>query len=85
MTSVSAMDPQPRNLAQLATALQSSWLNIPVNTKNLIGSLPARLAAACSAKGGYSPLFQAEVINMTGLLYTADKRIQNYGLVACSH
>ncbi|GBN52542.1 hypothetical protein AVEN_185532-1 [Araneus ventricosus] len=49
------MDPQPRNLAQLATALESAWLNIPVNTfRNLIGSLPARLAAVLSAKGGYS-------------------------------
>ncbi|GFX88403.1 hypothetical protein TNCV_2278711 [Trichonephila clavipes] len=26
------MDPQPRNLAQLATALESAWLNIPENT-----------------------------------------------------
>ncbi|GBL90185.1 hypothetical protein AVEN_130310-1 [Araneus ventricosus] len=46
------MDPQPRNLAQLATALESAWLNIPVNTfRNLIDSLPARLAAVRSAKG----------------------------------
>ncbi|GBM50487.1 hypothetical protein AVEN_254767-1 [Araneus ventricosus] len=52
---VRAMDPQPRNLAQLAAALESAWLNIPVNTfRNLIDSLPARLAAVCSAKGGYS-------------------------------
>ncbi|GBN81765.1 hypothetical protein AVEN_22855-1 [Araneus ventricosus] len=52
---VRAMDPQPRNLAQLATALESAWLNIPVNTfRNLIDSLPARLAAVRSAKGGYS-------------------------------
>ncbi|GBM31547.1 hypothetical protein AVEN_247242-1 [Araneus ventricosus] len=52
---VRAMDPQPRNLAQLATALESVWLNIPVNTfRNLIDSLPARLAAVRSAKGGYS-------------------------------
>ncbi|GFU90017.1 transposable element Tcb1 transposase [Trichonephila clavipes] len=29
---VRAMDPQPRNLAQLATALESAWLNIPENT-----------------------------------------------------
>ncbi|GBM11168.1 hypothetical protein AVEN_133905-1 [Araneus ventricosus] len=51
---VRAMDPQPRNLAQLATALESAWLNIPVNTfRNLIDSLPARLAAVRSAKGGY--------------------------------
>ncbi|KAH7960332.1 hypothetical protein HPB49_018729 [Dermacentor silvarum] len=53
----SAMDPQPRNLAQLATALESAWLNIPVNTfRNLIDSVPARrdLAAVRSAKGGYS-------------------------------
>ncbi|GIY40910.1 c4b-binding protein [Caerostris darwini] len=46
------MDPQPRNLAQLAPALESAWLNIPVNTfRNLIDSLPARLAAVRSAKG----------------------------------
>ncbi|GBM97248.1 hypothetical protein AVEN_254932-1 [Araneus ventricosus] len=52
---VRAMGPQPRNLAQLATALESAWLNIPVNTfRNLIDSLPARLAAVRSAKGGYS-------------------------------
>ncbi|GBM93554.1 hypothetical protein AVEN_153783-1 [Araneus ventricosus] len=52
---VRAMDPQPRNLAQLATALESAWLNIPVNTfRNLIDSLPALLAAVRSAKGGYS-------------------------------
>ncbi|GBN92122.1 hypothetical protein AVEN_80942-1 [Araneus ventricosus] len=47
----STMDPQPRNLAQLATALESAWLNIPVNTfRNLIDSLPARLAAVRFAK-----------------------------------
>ncbi|GBN63347.1 hypothetical protein AVEN_136055-1 [Araneus ventricosus] len=52
---VRAMDPQPHNLAQLATALESVWLNIPVNTfRNLIDSLPARLAVVRSAKGGYS-------------------------------
>ncbi|GBN88868.1 hypothetical protein AVEN_150974-1 [Araneus ventricosus] len=52
---VRAMDPHPRNLAQLATALESAWLNIPVNTfRNLIDSLPARLAEVRSAKGGYS-------------------------------
>ncbi|GBN55917.1 hypothetical protein AVEN_35452-1 [Araneus ventricosus] len=52
---VYAMDPQPRNLAQLTTVLESAWLNIPVNTfRNLIDSLPARLAAVRSAKGGYS-------------------------------
>ncbi|GBO39930.1 hypothetical protein AVEN_198750-1 [Araneus ventricosus] len=52
---VHAMDPQPRNLAQLVTALESVWLNIPVNTfRNLIDSLPARLAVVRSAKGGYS-------------------------------
>ncbi|GBM41431.1 hypothetical protein AVEN_129625-1 [Araneus ventricosus] len=52
---VRAMGPQPHNLAQLATALESAWLNIPVNTfRNLIDSLPARLAAVRSAKGGYS-------------------------------
>ncbi|GFU93741.1 transposable element Tcb1 transposase, partial [Trichonephila clavipes] len=52
---VRAMDPQPRNLAQLATALESAWLNIPENTfRDLSDSLPARLAAVHSAKGGYS-------------------------------
>ncbi|GBN76232.1 hypothetical protein AVEN_264024-1 [Araneus ventricosus] len=52
---VRAMDPQQRNLAQLATSLESAWLNIPVNTfRNLIDSLPARLAAVRSAKGGSS-------------------------------
>ncbi|GBM95158.1 hypothetical protein AVEN_128545-1 [Araneus ventricosus] len=52
---VRAIDPQPCNLAQLATALESAWLNIPVNTfRNLIDSLPARLAAVRNAKGGYS-------------------------------
>ncbi|GFV03193.1 transposable element Tcb1 transposase [Trichonephila clavipes] len=45
------MDPQPRNLAQLATALESAWLNIPENTfRDLSDSLPARLAAVRSAK-----------------------------------
>ncbi|GBM38690.1 hypothetical protein AVEN_54728-1 [Araneus ventricosus] len=49
------LDPQPLNLAQLATELESACLNIPVNTfRNLIDSLPARLAAVRSAKGGYS-------------------------------
>ncbi|KFM66064.1 Transposable element Tcb1 transposase, partial [Stegodyphus mimosarum] len=49
---VRAMDPQPRNLAQLATALESAWLNIPENTfRDLCDSLPARLAAVRSAKG----------------------------------
>ncbi|GBN94740.1 hypothetical protein AVEN_160914-1 [Araneus ventricosus] len=52
---VRAMDPQLRNLAQLAMALESAWLNIPVNTfRNLIDSLPAHLAVVRSAKGGYS-------------------------------
>ncbi|GBN15750.1 hypothetical protein AVEN_139065-1 [Araneus ventricosus] len=52
---VRPMDPQPRNLAKLATALESTWLIIPVNTfRNLIDFLPARLAAVRSAKGGYS-------------------------------
>ncbi|GFV08956.1 transposable element Tcb1 transposase [Trichonephila clavipes] len=52
---VRAMDPQPRNLAQLATVLELAWLNIPENAfRNLSDSLPARLAAVHSAKGGYS-------------------------------
>ncbi|GFU68105.1 transposable element Tc3 transposase [Trichonephila clavipes] len=52
---VRAMDPQPRNLAQLATALESAWLNISENTfRDLSDSLPARLAEVRSAKGGYS-------------------------------
>ncbi|GFW53695.1 probable phosphoenolpyruvate synthase [Trichonephila clavipes] len=46
------MDPQPRNLAQLATALELAWLNIPENTfRDLSDSLPARLAEVRSAKG----------------------------------
>ncbi|GFV31992.1 transposable element Tcb1 transposase [Trichonephila clavipes] len=46
------MDPQPRNLAQLATALESAWLNIPENTfRDLSDSLPAGLAAVHSGKG----------------------------------
>ncbi|GFU81348.1 transposable element Tcb1 transposase, partial [Trichonephila clavipes] len=45
------MNPQPRNLAQLATALESAWLNIPENTfRDLSDSLPTRLAAVHSAK-----------------------------------
>ncbi|GFX81619.1 transposable element Tcb1 transposase [Trichonephila clavipes] len=56
---VRAMDPQPRNLAQLATALESTWLNIPENTfRDLSDSLPTRLAAVRTAKGGYSGLCQ---------------------------
>ncbi|KFM75893.1 Transposable element Tcb1 transposase, partial [Stegodyphus mimosarum] len=52
---VRAMDPQPRNLAQLATALESAWLNIPENTfRDLCDSLPARLAAVRSAKATIS-------------------------------
>ncbi|GFV86048.1 DDE_3 domain-containing protein [Trichonephila clavipes] len=56
---VRTMDPHPRNLAQLATALESAWLNIPVNTfKNLIHSLSVGLAAVRSVKGGYSGFWQ---------------------------
>ncbi|KAL1434046.1 hypothetical protein MTO96_012040 [Rhipicephalus appendiculatus] len=44
-----------RNLSQLATSLESARLKNPVNTfKNITDSLPARLAAARSAKGVYS-------------------------------
>ncbi|GBN83879.1 hypothetical protein AVEN_267936-1 [Araneus ventricosus] len=58
------MDPQPRNLAQLATALESAWLNIPVNTfRNPIDSLPACLAVVRSAKGGYSGFSQDKQTN----------------------
>ncbi|GFY16964.1 transposable element Tcb1 transposase [Trichonephila clavipes] len=32
---VRAMDPHPRNLAQLATAQESAWFNITVNTCNV--------------------------------------------------
>ncbi|GFY00657.1 transposable element Tcb1 transposase [Trichonephila clavipes] len=47
---VRTMDPHQ----QLVKALESAWLNIPVNTfRNLIDSLPARLVAVRSAKGGY--------------------------------
>ncbi|GFW45195.1 DDE_3 domain-containing protein [Trichonephila clavipes] len=43
---VHAVDPYPRYLAQLATATESAWLNIPVNIfRNLIDSLRARFAA----------------------------------------
>ncbi|GFX49932.1 hypothetical protein TNCV_1031821 [Trichonephila clavipes] len=50
------MDPQPRNQAQLSTALESAWLNIPENTfRDLSDSLPARLAAVHSAKAGRRP------------------------------
>lgn len=52
---VRSMDPQPRNLQQLATELESAWLRIPVSTiQHLIDSLPARLAAVRAARGGYS-------------------------------
>ncbi|GFW67837.1 transposable element Tcb1 transposase [Trichonephila clavipes] len=52
---VRAMDPHQRNLAPLATALETAWLNIPVNTfRNLIDSLPTCLAAVRPVKGGYS-------------------------------
>ncbi|GFV46855.1 transposable element Tcb1 transposase [Trichonephila clavipes] len=51
------MDPQPRNLAQLATALESAWLNIPENTfRDLSDSLPARLAAVRSVKVVQQPM-----------------------------
>ncbi|GFT93236.1 uncharacterized protein TNCV_2220021 [Trichonephila clavipes] len=66
------MDPQPRNLAQLATALESAWLNIPENTfRDLSDSLPARLAAVRSAKDnehifggdqGYTPEIMEEIL-----------------------
>ncbi|GFW34642.1 hypothetical protein TNCV_952701 [Trichonephila clavipes] len=46
------MDPRPCNLAHLTTALESTWLNIPLNTfRCLIDSLFALLAAVHSAKG----------------------------------
>ncbi|GFV57352.1 transposable element Tcb1 transposase [Trichonephila clavipes] len=50
---VHAMDLHPRNLAHLAMALESAWLNIPVNTfRNPIDFHPARLAAVRFAKCG---------------------------------
>ncbi|GFV09088.1 uncharacterized protein TNCV_1834761 [Trichonephila clavipes] len=49
---VRAVNPHPLNVAKWVIALELAWLNIPVNTcKNLIGYLPARLAAVRSAKG----------------------------------
>ncbi|GFV34568.1 transposable element Tcb1 transposase [Trichonephila clavipes] len=64
---VRALDPHPRNLAQLATALKFTWPNIPVNTfRNLINSFPARLAAVRSAKSGYFLDFDSH-INVTGM------------------
>ncbi|GFW81797.1 DDE_3 domain-containing protein [Trichonephila clavipes] len=48
---VPAIDPHPRNLAQLPTAVESAGLNIPVNTfGNLIDSLPVLLAAVYFAR-----------------------------------
>ncbi|GFU11879.1 transposable element Tcb1 transposase [Trichonephila clavipes] len=59
------MDPQPRNLAQLATALESAWLNIPENTfRDLSDSLPLRLAVVRSAKGGYYGLLPDGITNV---------------------
>ncbi|GBO09667.1 hypothetical protein AVEN_69938-1 [Araneus ventricosus] len=64
---VRAIDPQPRNLVQLATALESAWLNTPVNTfRNLIDS-------SCTSRSG--PVCQRWLfwlltgghINVTGL------------------
>lgn len=49
------MDPQARNLAQQATALELTRLNIPVNPfQNITESLPGHLAAFRTAKDGYS-------------------------------
>ena len=46
------MDPQPRNLAQLANSLESAWLNGSMNTfKNLIYSIHVRFAVVHSRKG----------------------------------
>ncbi|GFV62084.1 uncharacterized protein TNCV_4108871 [Trichonephila clavipes] len=50
---VRSKDSYSRNLVQLATALEPTWFNIPVNTfRNLIDCFLARLAAVRSAKGG---------------------------------
>ncbi|KFM73749.1 Transposable element Tcb1 transposase, partial [Stegodyphus mimosarum] len=66
---VRAMDPQPRNLAQLATALESAWLNIPENTfRDLCDSLPARLAAVRSAKAIKSAVYHELVVSEMDLV-----------------
>lgn len=51
---VRAMDSQPRNLAQLATARETAWLRIKVNTyKNLNDYILARIEAIHTSKRGY--------------------------------
>ncbi|GBM02423.1 hypothetical protein AVEN_76475-1 [Araneus ventricosus] len=65
---VRAMDPQPRNLAQLATALESAWLNIPLNTfRNLIDSLPATSHSGPLCQRWLFWLLTGGHINVTGL------------------
>ncbi|GFV03367.1 DDE_3 domain-containing protein [Trichonephila clavipes] len=51
---VRTVDTHPRNLGQLAMALESAWRNMPVNTfRNLIDSLYVRLAAVLYAEDGF--------------------------------
>ena len=51
---VRAMDFYPRNLAQLAMALELAWLNIPVSTfRNLIYSFPPHPTAMNSTEGSF--------------------------------
>ncbi|GBN69650.1 hypothetical protein AVEN_147705-1 [Araneus ventricosus] len=61
------MDPQPRNLAQLATALESAWLNIPVNTfrhRRLVrGGKGGNCPLTCKSKGALPPHFSKFKIN----------------------
>ncbi|GFY00536.1 transposable element Tcb1 transposase [Trichonephila clavipes] len=84
------MDPQPRNLAQLATALESAWLNIPENTfRDLSDSLPARLAAVRSAKEGYIGRYTQPLQNTDGssqsTRYTSKGHPNHYPAVTAHH
>ncbi|GFT84560.1 hypothetical protein TNCV_714141 [Trichonephila clavipes] len=73
------MDPHTRNLAQLATSLASTWLNIPVNNfRNLIESLPARLADIRSVEGTVKKrdYTAAQLVNMLKALAKARRQRQ---------
>ncbi|GFS54192.1 transposable element Tcb1 transposase [Trichonephila clavipes] len=63
---VRAMDPQPRSLAQLATALESAWLNIPENTFRESDSLPASRRSPLCERWLFWLLTDGH-INVTGL------------------
>ena len=72
-----AMYSQPHNLAQLATQLELTWLNISVNTfRILTDSFLAHFAAVCSAKGDYSGFSQ--VIEFMWLYYVTWKLINPF-------